>query len=127
MAEAKPRYIVPSLEDFLKPGALARLTQRIDSEKLNCASLATMAKGTKVKAKKGETEESRRNRQKEANATAKRSKQQLAELSQRLVMSLVKMVEEEKLLKPAMSLHPTSTSTAGTNASGDSGVQEVVT
>lgn len=118
---------MPSLEDFLIPGALEKLNARIDSEKQNCASLATMSRVSKVKAKKGETEESRKHRQKEAIAVAKRSKEQLAELSQRLVLSLVKMIEEERLLKPAISLNPTSESTSQNNASGVRAMQDVVT
>ena len=99
----KPKHIVNSLEEFLIPGALAKLTNRIEDEKVHCAALASRAKPAKPKAKN----KSKKSESKAAKAQAKReqkeAKKQLAELSQRLVVSLVKMIEEERLLKPAMS------------------------
>ena len=72
--------------------------------------------------KKTDSDESHKLKVAQSLAEAKQAKQQLAELSQQLVLSLVKMIETEKMLKPAMSLLPTTSSDTG---SGNSGVPDV--
>lgn len=109
LAKEKPRYIVGSLEEFLIPGALEAINEKIDAEKATCASLAQRGKAPKAKpGKKGESLESQRAKLAQAQSDAKQAKEELACLSQKLVLSLVKMIEQDQLLKPAMSLHPTS-------------------
>lgn len=103
-----------SLEEFLVPGALEKLLEKIDAEKATCASLAQRAKvpkATKTR-RKGETNERYKARLAQVKSDAKKAKEELAHLSQKLVLSLVKMIEDEQLIKPAVSLHPTSANDA---------------
>ena len=101
-AQDKPRHIVNSLEEFLIPGALEKLNRRIDEEKMHCAALANRARPPKPKGSKSARSQAKADKAQQKHE-AKEAKSQLALLSQRLVLSLVKMIEDEKLLKPAMS------------------------
>ena len=101
-AQDKPRHIVNSLEEFLIPGALEKLDRRIDEEKLHCASLANRARPPKPRGSKSAKSQAKANKAQEKRE-AKEAKSQLASLSQKLVLGLVKMIEDEKMLKPAMS------------------------
>ena len=113
---------MPSLEEFLTPGSVEKLTAMIDEEKIRCATLAQKARAPKPKAKKkGDSDETHKAKMAEAHAEAKQAKQKLAELSQELVPRLVKTIESEKMLKPALSVHPTSDT-----GSGNTGVPDVV-
>ena len=64
----------------------------------------------------------------QAKAAAKQAKKDLSELSQKLVLDLVHMIEIDDLLKPAMSLHPTYESSGSKSGSqGENiGVPDVV-
>ena len=110
--EEKPRYIVKSLEEFLKPGSVDQLQEMMDSCRDQCAQVQAQAK---AKAKKD----------KESKARAKEAREETAKLSQRLVVNMVEFIEEKGLLKPAMSLQPTCAYDP-VGSSADAGMPEVV-
>ena len=45
LCKEKPRYIVNSLEEFLAPGALEKLNDKIAAEKERCSALAAWLGG----------------------------------------------------------------------------------
>ena len=98
------------------PGALEELNQRIDQEKQECAALAAQAQVPKGGKKR-----------EQAMCNAKKAKKELAELSQRLVLSLVKMIEEKRMLKPALSLYRTHGTPTDNPEDASTGVPDVVT
>lgn len=92
----------------------------------SCKSKATQSRAPKKKAKKkGDTDEDHKAKESQAKADAKEAKRKLAELSQKLVLSLVKMIEDEHMLKAALSLHPTESKDAPISDSGNFGVPDV--
>lgn len=111
--KGKPRYIVDSLEEFLIPGAVEKLTQQMDAVKFECVSLFAKARAPKRKAKKGDTEEETAAKFSQAQANARQAKEDLAQLSKKLVGNLVKTIEEQNMLKQALTLRRTSASNSG--------------
>ena len=65
------------------------------------------AKATQSRAAKSKAVKKDKAKLRQARAAAKQAKKDLSELSQKLVLELVNMIEGEDMLKPAMSLHPT--------------------
>ena len=116
-AKEKPRYIMKNLEDFLVPGALGVLNETIEQKKQECAALAAKAQVPK----------GGKNKKDPAMKKAKQAKKELAELSQQLVLKLVKMIEEKEMLKPALSLHRTHGTENDKPEDGSTGVPDVVT
>lgn len=105
-----------SLEDFLVPGAVDQVNATIEAARDECKALvarvnaAKRVASAKPKAKaKGKAASTRKQVDiKKVKADAAEAKKSLTKLSQQLVLKLVKLIEEKKLLKPAMALRPTT-------------------
>ena len=103
-----PRHIVRNLEEFLTKGGVQKLKDMIDAARTECVRLATEAKA-KPKAKKSkDPAEATSPKPKQAKQAQKDARHALVKLSQQLVLDMVKAVEEQGLLKQAMTLPTTS-------------------
>lgn len=84
-----PTYLVNSLQAFLKPGALAKLNAMTDKVQEMCQALLVTGTGGRVKGKDS-TPSPKKGKQS--------AKQKAADLSQKLVVDMVKAIEQEQML-----------------------------
>ena len=98
-----------------------------------CGNAIRQSEATQARAAKSKATKKDKAKLRQAKAAAKQAKKDLSELSQKLVLELVNMIEDENMLKPAMSLYPTyesgsanSESMGATTDSGNIGVPDIV-